>query len=129
MGWIGRSGIVKGFLLVLALLATGCTIASGTFPVANSHFVYPNSNVIPLGEGKGEASDASVFTLGGFMDPALMEEAVQAAIQTKGGDLLINYDLYYKVIQIPIPVFTIFVTTWNAEGTVAKMEIGKQKLR
>lgn len=128
MSWIGQSRTVIGFLLALALLVTGCTVATGTIPVANSHFAYPNSNVIPLGEGKGEATEASFFYLGGFMDPALMEEAVQAAIKTKGGDLLIDYDLYFRLIYIPF-IFPIYVTTWGAEGTVAKMEIGKQKLQ
>ncbi|MBM3301667.1 MAG: hypothetical protein FJY85_17175 [Deltaproteobacteria bacterium] len=127
MGKVVRSVAFAGACLFLSLSTVGCTIATGVWPVPQSHFAYPNSNVIPLGEGKGEASDTSFGLPSIGMDPDLMQQAVQAAIQTKGGNLLVDYDLYFEISTIPgLPIYT---TTWRVEGTVAKMEIGKQILK
>lgn len=125
MGKVKRDLLVSMVGLLLVLSAGGCTIASGVWPVPQSHFSYPNSNVIPLGPGKGEAT-AMGFGPPDIMDVDLMEAAVQNAIRQKGGDLLVDYYLFYE-IKTYLPF--IYDITWRAEGTVAKMEIGKQKLR
>ncbi len=110
--------------LCLLLLSGGCTIASGVWPVPQSHFAYPNSNVIPLGQGQGKAETTSLG-MPDIMDADLMEQAVQDAIRQKGGNLLLDYYLYYDIKQYFPFVYGI---SWKAEGTVAKMEVGKQKL-
>lgn len=121
-----RGVVLAGACLLLALSTNGCTMASGAWPVAQSHFAYPNSNVVPLGQGKGEASRVHWFTIMAI-DPDVQEEAVQNAIKQKGGDMLLDYYAYYTVKQyIPMILTT---SEWTVEGTVAKMEIGKQKLR
>ena len=125
MGKVKRDLLASMVGLFLVLSAGGCTIASGVWPVPQSHFAYPNSNVLPLGPGKGEASTMG-FGMPDIMDVDLMEAAVQSAIREKGGDLLVDYYLFYDIKTYFPMVHSI---TWRAEGTVAKMEIGKQKLR
>ena len=125
MGKVKRDLLASMVGLFLVLSAGGCTIASGVWPVPQSHFADPNSNVLPLGPGKGEASTMG-FGMPDIMDVDLMEAAVQSAIREKGGDLLVDYYLFYDIKTYFPMVHSI---TWRAEGTVAKMEIGKQKLR
>lgn len=111
--------------LLLASFSEGCTVATGVWPIPQSHFAYPNSNVIPLGQGQGKADTISLG-MPDIMDPDLMEQAVQDAIKQKGGDLLLDYDLSMEIKQYIPFVYSI---SWKAEGTVARMEIGKQKLQ
>jgi hypothetical protein len=109
------------------LSSTGCTIGSGTWPVSHSNFAYPNSNIVPLGHVKGEASQ--FYLLHSIVvDPALHEKAVQEAIKQKGGDILVDYYVRYHVKQY-LPMFLLTESTWIVEGTAAKMEIGKQTLQ
>jgi hypothetical protein len=111
----------------VAVSSAGCTIGSATWPVSHSHFAYPNSNIIPLGHVKGEASQFYLLH-DMVVDPTLHEQAVQAAIKQKGGDLLLDYHVRYDVKQY-LPMFLLTESTWVVEGTAAKMEIGKQTLR
>jgi len=111
-----------------ALLAmTGCTMLHMSYPEAQSHFTYPNSNVVPMGHARGSAT-----TVG--MNPAMQDadlegQAIAMAIAQRGGDLLVDYHLTTDVKMIPLMFITLFQTTVSVEGTVAKMEIGKQALK
>ena len=115
-----------GALLLLMFSMGGCTIYQGAWLHPQSHFDYPNSNVIPLGHAVGEASTTSIFVPVVY-DADLWEEAVRDAIRQKQGDILIDYLLTIEVSTVPI--LQIYTTTYQADGTVAKMEIGKQMLR
>lgn len=114
--------------LCLALVLTGCNIAGGAFLKPQSHFDFPNSNVVPIGRVTGEASDSSIFIADMFRGD-LEEQAVQNALKQKGGDLLIDYTMYYEVKMIPLMVINLFTTTVRVEGTAAKMEIGEKMLK
>jgi hypothetical protein len=86
---------------------------------------------VPIGEAKGEGSDW-FFTYGGVVDmmhPDIQKEAVNEAIKSKGGNLLIDYTLSLKATRVPFGLFIVGLDgwwiTWTAEGTAAKMEIVK----
>src|SRR5712691_1130516 len=90
------------FAMSLAAGFTGCTVVSSAWLYPQSHFDYPNSNVIPLGSTRGEATKTAVF-FPTIMDGDLKQEAIQSALQAKGGDILIDFVQSTKVVYIPIP--------------------------
>lgn len=122
-----RSIVVAGVGVALAIATVGCTIGSATWVSPQSHFDYPNSNVIPIGRVQGEAS-GPVSLFPSPMDADVMEEAIQNALKQKGGDILLNYSGTFTVTLYPI-LFNFYKTTYTVEGTAAKMEIGKQMLK
>ena len=129
MNRIRESRVFHGVLWVaLLLFVAGCTVASGVALKPQSHFSYPNSNVVPLGRVQGEASVTTILTPT-IMDADLEDEAIQKALSQKGGEILIDYTLTTQIKFIPIPIFPIYITTYRVDGTAAKMTIGKQKLR
>lgn len=118
-----RVGVGVSVLVVL-LLSIGCTQHYLVGFIPQSHFDYPNSNVIPIGRVVGEASVTKIF-MPPFPTAELEEEAVQNALKQKGGDVLINYAKFQDMTTILGFISTL---TIRVEGTAAKMEIGKQKL-
>ena len=120
-------------LLLLALSVTalfGCAGPSIYQPFNQTHFAYPNSNVIPLGHARGSASKSYINLLvyqqmPDFGGTALFEEAATRALSGSGGDLII--DGTYQVSSTIYPLVTVVNAT--VDGTAAKMEIGKRKLR
>ena len=113
-----------GVFLFLILTSAGCTIGTGALLEPQSHFDFPNSNVIPLGKVHGKASTVSFIP--SPMDADLQEEAVQNALAQKGGDILIDYTYSYKITSwVLLPIYT---TTIEVDGTACKMEIGEQEL-
>ena len=120
---IMRSTTFIGILLCLALAMFGCTIGTGATLQPQSHFAFPNSNVIPLGKVHGKATTVSFFP--SPMDADLQEQAVQNALRQKGGDILIDYTYSYKIVSWIIPIYT---TTIKVDGTACKIEIGEQEL-
>jgi hypothetical protein len=122
--WARGFGVV--WLAVVAMGAAGCTVGAGVVLRPQSHFSYPNSNVLPLGRVQGEGSLTN-FGSATIFDADLEQDIVQRAIAQKGGDLMIDYVLTIQVTTIPlIPIYT---TTYRIDGTAAKMTIGKQDLR
>ena len=106
------------------IFLSGCTSTYFTGYNPQSHFDYPNSNVLPMGKVVGEATTTSIFTPP-YVDSDLTEQAIQNALQQKpGSDLLINYLTFQKRMDI----LFIHSLTLRVEGTAAKMEIGTQKL-
>ena len=118
-----RVGVGVSVLVVL-LLSIGCTQHYLVGFIPQSHFDYPNSNVIPIGRAVGEASISKIFDFP-FPTADLEEEAIKNALKQKGGDILVNYVKFYDRTSILGFIHTL---TIRVEGTAAKMEIGKQKL-
>lgn len=114
-------------LISIVLTWSGCTVGSSAWLYPQSHFDYPNSNVVPLGRVQGEAT-GSVGLIPTSMDADLMEEAIQKALQQKGGDLLVDYTGTTIIKMYPLVFLNLYQTTFMVEGTAAKMEVGKQIL-
>jgi hypothetical protein len=114
-------------LLVIAmcLVFAGCSKTYVTEFSPQSHFDYPNSNIIPLGKVRGAATK-SAFLMPALPDSALKKEAILNALsQQTGSDILVNY----MVLEKRTDFFGINSLTLIVEGTAAKSEIGKQKLQ
>lgn len=110
-------------LVVLAGLLAGCskTYIKGLEP--QSHFDFPNSNVTPVGKAVGSASSTK-FMGNPLVTSGMIDDAVNEALQSQGGDVLINY-----VATETYSSFLFFNTvTYSVDGTVCKAEIGTQKL-
>lgn len=123
---------METFTRMVALVATivmvsGCSMGSFVTFLPQSNFSYPNSNVTPIGAAKGESSTWSVF-FPVFSDADMQQEAIEQAVKSKGGDMLIDYVGTSRITMYPLGPIYIYQTTYIAEGTVAKMEIGKQIL-
>ena len=116
---------------------TVSTSSIGGGVVAQSHFTYPNSNVIPIGKVKGSARASG--TLQSFPNIGdTINRAMKQAIGSKSGaDLLLNIiqsgtittysttgmrnDEFFYDVRYELEVVV--------EGTAAKMEVGRQNLR
>lgn len=111
-------------LLGMLVFFSGCSrsYVAGLYP--QSHFDFPNSNVVPVGKAVGEASRTK-FLGTPMVTSDLMDEAVQNALQSRGGDILINY-----IATANRSEFLGFHTlSYKVEGTACKTDIGTQMLR
>ena len=106
----------------------GCAASQST-RVPASHFVFPNSNVVPtkfLTSGSSSTlCGFLIFQWNGF-DYEQQEEAFGQAIKKGGGDVLINAQMSSSMFSIP-GLFS--VCTTSVEGNPAKMTVGQQELR
>lgn len=114
-------------LIMLSLIASGCTQTYVAKLSPQSHFDYPNSNIYPLGHVQGQASKTSFF-----MPPdspsSLEYEAITKAIeQSPGADMLVN-TLHFKDFT-QVLVLPIYTVTYRVEGTAARMKAGTQVLK
>jgi len=118
---------MKRYVPVIALLLlTACTTKMYDLH-PKSHYSYPNSNIKPLGEATGEASQVTFF-----VPPLLSGEvarlAVESALRTKpGSDILLNYTSETKVTALAI--LPIYILSYKVRGTAASMSVGMQELR
>lgn len=115
-----------GVLAVLVSCAAGCTAGSGFSLRPQSHFDYPNSNVVPLGRVQAEVSKTSLF-FPQVLDADLQEEVIHKALKQKGGDILLDYVLKTEITMVPLVFLNFFTTTYKVDGTAARMKIGKRE--
>jgi hypothetical protein len=134
--------VVVVFSAIALFIAAGCagggntTVRTaksgiGNFILPQSHYTFPNSNVIPIGTATATARRSG--TMYSFPDvQGAMKEAIDKAIRSKGGDLMINV----STNGVLTSTTTISGTSYNisyllemeVSGTVATMDIGKQNL-
>lgn len=143
----------KIFLLFMVLVSfvafTGCgggtrsksetkitKSSTGSMRMPQSHYTFPNSNVIPIGTASGKARRSGDNNR--FPDiQSANQEAMDQAIASKGGDLLLNATIdgtlttktttYIRGTSFSINIDYDYDAV--VQGTVAKMEIGKQILK
>lgn len=111
---------------------TQVTKSASTFRMPQSHFTFPNSNVIPLGSATGTAKRNG--DLNNFPDiGGATTEAMEKAIKSKGGDLMINVMINTVTTTTSTYGGGSFSVLYNVDisvqGTVVKMEVGKQFLK
>jgi len=131
------------FMVVVSLaIFTGCggggsrkqvtKSSAGSMRMAQSHFTFPNSNVTPIGTASAKASRRG--SLYQFPDvQSANQEALDKAIESKGGDLMLNATIdgtLTTTTDMGGGSFSIdYLYEVVVQGTVAKMEIGRQNLR
>ena len=119
-----RHPIAPLTLALSLLLMAGCTYSFGVRS-NNLEFVYPKSNVTPMGEVSASDSETTFLSPKVF-DANEINAIVQKALAEKGGDVLLNAVITYKLTMMPIiPLMT---TEVHITGTAAKMTVGEQNL-
>ena len=121
----------------LALLATAglilccCAGPSVWQPLPQSNFAYPNSNVVPLRHAQGTSSRTFVspFQLPDLNDARQTQEAINKALQTSGGDIMIDGSYTMRSMTVPLLFISVVTVDVVVDGTAGKMEIGKRNLR
>jgi len=109
---------------IAGLAGAGCSSVKYGGIRPNSQFVYPNSNVTPLGPTQVTKSRTWFF-----LRPSLSFEQVrgtynQALAQVPGANLLIDY----KEDTTVSSYFFFNTVSYTLDGTAAKMEVGKKEL-
>jgi hypothetical protein len=119
-------GDVAALVVAACAVLSGCTIGQSS-QSPQSHFAFPNSNVIPLGEAQGSATKLCglLFVDWGSPDADDQDLATQRALEKSQGDLLINVRTDSSLFTVPM-LFAICKT--RVRGTSARMEVGRQIL-
>ena len=114
-------------IFAFAILLVGCSTKYGQ-RVISSHYVYPNSNVVPLGHTTAEISMTGIFFPKQAKKDAYERLFNQALSKHQGADIIVDMGLDITYTQIPIPLLTIWITKMNLTGTAASVEVGEQEL-
>lgn len=112
-------------LLTAAFFFVGCTVKA-SMRVPNNKFVYPNSNVTPMGRVQAKTTSTS-FLIPKMFNAQAINDTIEKALAQKGGDVLLDSKIIFKVTMFP--VIPIMITTLDISGTAAKMVVGKQELQ
>jgi hypothetical protein len=129
----GENRMQKGSATILLLVlfclgSAGCQAAQFTKLGPQTHFDFPNSNVIPLGPVKAKVDGpGSVFAFPGFSSDYEAQLYNAAISQVAGANMITDYIRTYKVYTLLL--LPVYWTTLEIEGTAAKMEVGKQILK
>lgn len=110
-------------VVVLAIITSSCSMKLGSI-VPNSHYVYPNSNITPLGNTSSEIKKFSVIVPPSFKAQDVDQLYNSALSQHSGADVIIDYSVDTKITS----VFIFHFLKTSIAGTAAKMEVGKQEL-
>lgn len=138
-----QSRVFLTLMVVVSLsIFTGCgpggvkkqttTSSTGSMRLPQSHYTFPNSNVTPVGTASAKASRrGNLYQFPNVQ--AANQEALDKAIESKGGDLMLNATIDGTLTTSTYMTGGDFNVDYLYEvvvqGTVATMEIGKQNLR
>ncbi len=111
------------FFGVVVFLLSSCAVRVGSV-IPNSHYVYPNSNVTPLGHTYSEIKKTGVIIPPAFKARDVDQLYNTALSRHSGADVIIDYSVDTKITSFFI--FHFLKTT--LVGTAAKMEVGKQDI-
>lgn len=127
---MGRFGISLRAAAVLACLglAVGC-VTYGRY-VPHSQFVFPNSNVEPLGPTQASMVKWSILIPPRFKLEELRDTYNEALAKYEGANILINYKEDTQIMTIPLYYWIcIYRAKYKLEGEAARMEVGRQVLK
>jgi hypothetical protein len=114
--------IIFGIIIGSSLL-TSCSITQGSI-VPSTHYVYPNSNVTPLGATSAQVKKFGILFPPGFKAKDLDKLYGDALSKHAGADLILDSKVDSKNTFLMIFHFM----TVSISGTAAKMEVGKQDI-
>lgn len=120
-------GLLMLGVLFFALACTACSYGNG-YRINSTHFAYPNSNVVPLGEVEGSSTRLCglLFINWGSAGGDDVDSAIEDAMHAEAGaDLLINADVETGQFYFPYLFSTCYA---SVRGTAARMEVGRQEL-
>ena len=100
---------------------TSCTIEYPLGQTHQSNFTYPESQVTPLQNVYGEATETAFGSSIQFTGQMKQEAIDNALAQAPGSNVLLNYHESIEVLMLPIlPVNT---TTYSVQGMAAEAEV------
>lgn len=105
------------------ILLQACT-SSGGFQSEQSHFDFPNSDVIPLGNVKAVYTDASFFSCPVLTKEIILNILEEALAKHQNSDLIIDY--YLNTTYTRYPFYCEAETV--LEGTAANMKVFNKKI-
>ena len=112
--------ILAAVVLSLAIFSTGCSQKAFVGFDHQSHFDYPNSNVLPVARVGGEAT-RSFFLSAPLITADIQEEAIMNALSKQAdANILVNFMEFADITTLPF----ITVLKYRVEGVACKMEIG-----
>lgn len=115
------------FVVVSAILLSACTSTRGSYS-DRSHYVYPNSNVEPIGETQAVLEKSSVL-IAPKIDRKEMDTLIDKAISKQAdADILIDYKTETKRSNYGIGPIMYHKLKVTVEGTAADMKVGEQNL-
>ena len=130
--WVGRRALVVVLAVGLSTGTWGCAMRAGTLS-PSATFVYPNSNIEPLGAVSISKAKTKIMTAPSLSIQEL-ELMYAEVLEQKGGNALVNTRMdtetkfvVVPLLIIPIPI-TIVKTKWTLSGIAARMTVGKQEL-
>lgn len=124
-------GIVATGILLLGAALSGCAGPAAIFDEAQSHFDFPNGNVVPLGHVTAEVQKVRIVpssSMPQLIDEATKREVTQKALDQMQGDILIDVTYQVNSKLVPFPILTILISEISVDGQAAKLEIAKQEL-
>lgn len=122
----------KVFFLLVVIFTVSCLVGCQTFQDISmgpqTHFDYPNSNIVPLGPVKAKTSgETQVLFFGDLFPKSENYDKVYntALSKVNGANLITDYVLkrnYYNAVLVNW-------TEYEIEGTANKMVRGQQELK
>lgn len=109
--------------MFISMVMSSCSIKIGTL-VPNSHYVYPNSNVTPLGQTSSQIKKTGFLFPPTFKAKDVDQLYNNALAKYAGADLLIDYNIDTKITSF----FIFHFLKTSIVGTAAQMEVGKQDI-
>ncbi len=115
-------------ILLSLILFSGCAVSNLGGTYTNKQFVYPNSNVTPLGQTSAKKFKVQVLMLNPVSFKKKDYEKVEREALSKypEADILINGSADWT--QYWVLMNYIIVYKYTLTGTAAKMEVGKQDI-
>jgi hypothetical protein len=111
------------FCIAAACVFTSCSVTQGSIN-PTSHYVFPNSNVTPLGSTSAHISKFGFILPPRFRARDLDKLYSQALSKHQGADIIIDN----KVDSKNTFLFIFHFLSVSMSGTAAKMEVGKQDI-
>lgn len=115
-------------ILVSLFFLSGCAVSNIGGTYTNKQFVYPNSNITPLGFTKAKKVKVQLFSL----NPVSFKKKDYEKVERKAlsvypeADILINGSADWTAYWILGPYLVIYKYTLTGEA--AKMEVGLQDI-
>lgn len=110
--------------VIILSLFSGCSMKMGA-TISSSNYIFPNSNVTPLGQTYASYKKTSFLLPPGMNGGRVVKDLTESAkAKYPDADILIDYTIDTKFTSIMM-FHTIKI---ELRGTAAKMEIGKQDI-
>ena len=108
-------------IFIAAVSTSSCTIEYPLGQTHQSNFTYPESQVTPLQNVYGEATETAFGSSIQFTGQMKQEAIDNALAQVPASNVLLNY---YETVKITmLPILPVNTTTYSVQGMAAEAEV------